>query len=362
MTNAQSSQDYWVLVGTYTRGDSKGIYVLRLDGESGKLSPAAEVEAVNPTFLAVHPSGRYVYAVGEFGKFEGRPTGAVTAYAFDRETGRLTRLNSVSSMGGSPCHVTVDSSGRFALVANYTGGNVAVLPINADGSLGEAVCVQEHSGSSAHPNRQTGPHPHSVFLDAKNEYAFVPDLGIDRVTVYAFDKATGALSPRRSSWAELRPGAGPRHMAFHPNQKNAYVINELDSTVTVFDYDGASGSLRPIQTLSTLPQGFDGNSTTAEVLVHPSGAFLYGSNRGHDSIASFGIASETGLLTPLGHASTQGRTPRNFAIDPTGRRLFAENQDSDSIVEFLIDTDGTLRPTGQVIRVPAPVCIKFVPC
>ena len=351
-----------MLVGTYTDGESKGIYIFRMDGASGRLSPSGYAPAVHPSFLAVHPTHPFVYAVGETNEFEGRRAGSVSAFAFDRASGRLERLNSAAVPGGTPCHLIVDARGRYVLVANYAGGNVAVLPVEANGAVGEPVCVREHSGSSVNPERQARPHPHAIYLDAENRFAFVPDLGIDRVAVYAFDENTGELSAVDSLWAGLRPGAGPRHMAFHPELPYAYVINELDSTITVFGYEAAGGRLTPVQTVSTLPDGFAGENWPAEVLVHPSGAFVYGSNRGHDSIAAFRVDRGTGRLLPIGHAPTQGKWPRNFAIDPSGRRLFAENQNSGTIVEFAIQPDGTLRPTGQVVSVPSPACIKFVPC
>lgn len=351
-----------VYIGTYTRGDSKGIYLCRLDVQTGKLSdPALAGETANPSFLAIHPSGDYLYAVGELGQFGGKRSGAVSAFRIDRSTGKLELLNQQPSRGAGACHLVVDGSGKNVLVANYSGGSIAVLPVRDDGQLDEATAFVQHEGSSVNPRRQKGPHAHSINVAPDNRFAFVADLGLDKVLVYRFDAKNGTLTPNASAWATVKPGAGPRHFAFHPGGKSAYVINELQSTVTAFAYDTRRGVLTERQTLPTLPEGFDGDSTTAEVQVHPSGKFLYGSNRGHDSIAVFSIDSETGRLTPVEHESTQGQAPRNFGIDPTGTFLLAANQNSHTVVVFRIDQDtGELTPTGQKVDVPSPVCIKVV--
>jgi 6-phosphogluconolactonase len=350
-----------VYIGTYTRGASKGIYLAQLDTATGKLdTPVLAAEAKNPSFLAIHPNRRFLYAVGELGNFEGKPAGAVGAFAFE-ESGKLRPLNQQSSGGAGPCHLVVDPSGRNVLVANYSGGSVACLPIRDDGSLGPATSFIQHEGSSVDPRRQKGPHAHSINLDAAGRFAFVPDLGLDKVLIYRLDAAAGKLAPNAPPFARLDPGAGPRHFAFHPNGRYAYVINEMASTVTAFSYDAARGALKPLQTVSTLPGGFEGNNTTAEVVVHPSGRFLYGSNRGHDSIAVFSIDPATGKLAPLGHTSTRGRTPRNFNLDPTGTWLLAANQSTDNVAVFRVDArTGKLRPTGQSVTVGAPVCIEML--
>jgi 6-phosphogluconolactonase len=344
-----------VYVGTYTEGKSRGIYLLELDPTSGALSPhgvAGETE--NPSFLAVHPSRKYLYAVNEV------DDGGVSAFAIDPKSGSLTFLNKQSSKGSGPCHLIVDRSGKNVLVANYGSGTVAVLPIEDDGRLRSASTSIQHKGSSVNPERQEGPHAHSINLDAANRFAVAADLGLDKLFVYRFDATKGTLTPNDPPSVNLAPGAGPRHFAFHPDGHHAYVINEIQSTVTAFDYDPERGTLKELQTISTLPQGNKPSNSTAEVRVHPSGKFLYGSNRGHNSIAIFAIDPQNGRLRPVGHQSTQGKTPRNFGIDPSGRFLLAENQDSDTIVVFRIDPQtGQLQPTGHSAEVPKPVCVKF---
>lgn len=350
-----------VYIGTYTRGQSQGIYVSRLDLDSGRLQPPElAAETANPSFVALHPGRPLLYAVGEMGSLEGKKTGAVSAFSVNRASGKLTLLNRQSSRGVGPCHVTVDPSGRNVLVANYGGGSVACLPIRPDGRLGEATSAIQHEGSSVDPRRQQGPHAHSINVDAAGRFAFVADLGLDKVLVYRLDAAAGKLTPNEPPGTRLPPGSGPRHFAFHPTGRFAYVINELSSTVTAFEYDARRGTLGTLQTVSTLPEGFDGRNSTAEVQVHRSGRFLYGSNRGHDSIACFTIDAATGKLTAIDYESTQGRTPRNFGIDPTGRYLLAANQSTDNVVVFRIDHQtGQLRPTGQPLAVPTPVCVKM---
>ena len=352
-----------VYVGTYTWKESKGIYVLELDLATGKLSaPELAAEATNPTFLAVHPSQRFLYAVGEIGSFKGRPSGSVSAFAIAPETGKLKPLNQQPSGGGGPCHVTVDKEGKNLLVANYGGGSVAVLPIAADGSLREPSCVIQHKGTGPDKSRQEGPHAHSINLDPAGRFAFAADLGLDKLLVYSFDPAKGTLTPNDPPAASVAPAAGPRHFAFHPTGRFAYVINEMAATVTAFAYDPERGALKELQTVPTMPADFTERRSTAEVVVHPSGKFLYGSNRGHDSIAIFGIDAETGKLTPAGHQSTLGKEPRNFAVDPTGAWLLAANQNSNSVVVFRIDpATGALTPTGVKADIPAPVCVRFVP-
>jgi 6-phosphogluconolactonase len=348
--------ELWAYVGTYTKRGSEGIYIYRMDASSGDLALLGVASGVeNPSFLALDPQRRYLYAVNEVDQ------GTVSAFAVDRESGALRFLNRQSSHGAAPCHLSVDQTGRYVLVANYTSGSVAVLPIQADGRLSEASDWVQHRGSSVHP-RQQGPHAHSITLDPANRLAFAADLGLDRILVYALDLQNGTLAPHRIPWIEVHTGAGPRHLSFHPNGRYAYVIDELDNTVVAFGYDPVQGTLRTLQTLPTLPQGFDGTSYCADVHLTPSGEFLYGSNRGHDSIAAFAVSEQTGQLTPLGHYPTQGRNPRNFAIDPSGTYLLAANQDSDSIVVFGIEPQsGELQPTGHVTQVPMPVCIQIVP-
>lgn len=349
-------------VGTYTGKESKGIYTLTLDLATGQLSqPRLAAETTSPGFLAVHPSNKFLYAVNEIANFNGQKTGSVTAFLIDPADGTLTRLNAQPSAGAGPCHISLDKAGKFALVANYGGGSVAVLPIAADGSLQPPTSSIQHTGSSVNPQRQKQPHAHSINLDKRNEYAFAADLGIDKILIYKFDANTGKLTPNDPPHATLSPGSGPRHFAFHPDGRFAYANNELTSSVTAFAYDPANGDLNEIHTVSTLPQAVKGNST-AEIVVHPSGRFLYVSNRGHDSIAILSIDEETGRLTPTGHHPTGGKTPRNFNIDPTGAFLLAANQSSNSLSAFRIDpATGALTPALATVSIPSPVCVRFLP-
>jgi 6-phosphogluconolactonase len=351
-------------VGTYTRGSaSEGIYIFRLKMDSAALAPVGVRDSIeNPSFLAVDPTHRYLYAVSEVGNAQGSKMGAVAAYAIDPDSGKLQPLNQQLSGGAGPCHLVVDKTGANVLVANYGGGSVAVLPTRPDGGLEPATCVIQHEGSSINARRQSSPHAHSINLDPANRFAFVADLGLDKILIYRFDAQRGTLTAHDPPFVAVQPGAGPRHFAFHPSGQYAYVINELHSTVTAFRYDVEAGTLETLQTVSTLPtQGADKNST-AEIVVHPTGQFLYGSNRGHDSIAIFAVDPQSGRLTPRGHESTRGKTPRNFAIDPSGTYLVAENQSSDSLVVFRIDRrTGTLSDTGVAVEVPSPVCIKMIP-
>lgn len=353
-----------VYFGTYTGAKSKGIYVSRLDGASGALTPPQlAADTSSPSFLAVHPGGGFLYAVNEVSTFEGKTSGAVSAFAINRATGLLKALNQQPSVGTGPAHLIVDKGGQNALVANYGGGSVAVVPIGKDGRLKSPSAFVQHSGSSVNPQRQKEPHAHSINLDPANRFAYVADLGLDKVLVYRFDAGKGLLTLNDPSSASVKPGAGPRHLALDSSGRFAYVINEMDLTVTVFSNDTATGTLREVQTISTLPpgqsvqQGYSG----ADVQVHPSGKFLYASNRGHDSLAVFAIEASSGRLTYVENEPTQGSTPRGFGIDPDGRYLLAGNQRSDSVVVFGIDPQtGKLAPTGHKIDIGAPVCVKFV--
>ncbi len=362
-TNAANAKELLVYFGTFTKKGGKGIYVSRLDLATGKLSaPELAVETTNPGFLAIDPSQRFLFAVGEMKNATNQPRGAVNAFAIDSQTGKLSFLNQESSGGNDPAHLVVDKTGSFVLVANYGSGSVATLPIHA-GFLGRPTAFVQHTGSSINPQRQKEPHAHSVNVDPANRFAFVADLGADEVMVYKFDSKKGTLVPHSPPGAPVGPGSGPRHFAFHPSGRFAYVINEMLCTVTGFSYDARTGRLKTLQTISTLPAGqkLESSFSTAEVQVHPSGKFLYGSNRGHDSIAVFDINEQTGELLLLEHESTQGKTPRNFGIDPTGEFLLAANQDSDMVVVFRIDqVSGRMEATGQKIEVPMPVCVKFL--
>ena len=358
-----SKAEYLVFVGTYTQGRDESIFSFRMDGETGTVEPLSVASGFyNPSFLAVEPQGQFLYAVSEINETRGSAHGVVNAFSITKETGELTHLNQESCLGPGPCHLVVDHTGRFVLVANYIGGSACVLPIREDGRLGEATDFVQHEGSSVNPDRQLAPHAHSFNIDAGNRFGFVADLGIDKVMVYKLDLMNGKLLPNEVPWSEVKAGAGPRHFDFHPDGRHAYVINELDSTVTAFDYEPETGALNAKQTVSTLPESYQGTSHCADVHVSPSGRFLYGSNRGHDSIAIFAIDQDTGELAVVDHESTQGETPRNFAIEPAGNYLLAANQDSDTIVTFKVDQEtGRLEPTGQVTQVPMPVCIKMIP-
>ena len=362
-----------VYVGTYTapirfgtgkilQGKGEGIYIHRMDQATGALELIDTATGIpNPSYLAFDPRQRFLYAVNELKTYDGKPTGTVSALAVEPQTGRLTFLNRRLTHGTDPCHVLVDKHCRSVFVANFMSGSVCVLPVREDGSLGEASDFLQHQGSGIDPGRQAGPHAHSVTLDAANRFAFVPDLGLDKLLIYRLDPKRGMLEPNAVPWFRVKPGAGPRQVAIHPNGRFGFLINELDSTIAALSFDGRNGRFEELQVVSTLPADFQGQSTCAEIQVSPSGAFLYGSNRGHDSIAIYRISPRTGRLTPLGHESTQGRTPRNFGIDPTGQFLLVANQDTDTVVTFRMDPrTGGLRPTGQVAHVPTPVCVKFL--
>jgi 6-phosphogluconolactonase len=352
-----------VYIGSYADADHDSIHLLELDLADGKLTRLGGTSGVaNPSFLAIHPNKRFLYSVCEVGEIDGKRTGAVAAFAIDPSAGSLKALNRESSGGGGPCHVIVDKAGKNVLAANYGGGSVCCLPVDGQGRLAKASAFVQHHGKSADPGRQEAPHAHSINLDPANHFAFVADLGLDKVLVYRFDASRGLLSANDPPAAKVKPGSGPRHFAFHPSGRFAYVINEMAMTITAFRYDDAKGVLSEVQTVSTLPEGTQGdNLSTAEVQVHPSGKFVYGSNRGHNTIACFSVDAETGRLTPIGHASSGGQTPRNFGIDPTGSYLLAANQDSDNILVLKIDrATGKLTSTGNEIKVPKPVCVKFI--
>ncbi|HYO92681.1 MAG TPA: lactonase family protein, partial [Pyrinomonadaceae bacterium] len=347
---ARRLQELLLYVGTYTTAKSEGIYLYRLNLASGELKHAQTVKGVvNPSFLTLDSRRRYLYAVNEVEEFGGQKSGAVSAFSIDRRTGGLRLLNQQPSRGGAPCYVTVDATDKFVLVANYLGGNVSVLPVRRDGSLGEATDVQQFTGSSVNRERQEAPHAHCILLDKMNRHAYACDLGTDRIMLYRFDAKGGKLIPNETPFASVKAGAGPRHLTFHPSNTYAYVANELDLTVTAFEHNQAKGTLKEVQTVSTLPDGLTGPSTSADIHTSPDGRFLYVSNRGHDRLAAFKIDARTGRLRLIAHTPTQGKTPRNFAIDPTGAYLLVANQNSDSIVTFRIDKQtGKLRPTGHV--------------
>ena len=362
-SDTAQAERYRVFVGTYTGGDSisKGVYSCEFDAETGKLSdPVLAAELINPSFLAIHPSGKYLYAVNEVSEGPGRGNGAVTALTINAD-GTLTKINHQASEGGAPCHCNVDSTGTNLLIANYGGGNVAVYPISEDGSLKPVSCNIQHEGSSVDKSRQQAPHAHSINVSSDNKFAYAADLGLDKIMIYKLDAEAHTLSPAKQPAALVTPGGGPRHFSIHPSGKFAYTNNEMTMVVTGFSRNSEDGSLKAIQEISTIPAGFDGRKSTAECLVHPSGKFLYVSNRGHETITAYTIDQETGLLTYVENEPTGGKEPRNFFIDPSGKWLLAENQNSDTVYVFSIDQQtGALKATGDFVTVGRPVCIRMV--
>ncbi len=348
-----------VYVGTYTRhephvdGKAAGIYVYTLDAETGQLVyQSTATGIVNPSFVTISPQGNFLYAVNEAAE------GAVSAFAVDGATGDLTFINQQSSLGYAPCYVSAAADGRFVLAANYVTGNVCVLPVLTDGRLSSASDNQQYQGHGPDP-RQDGPHAHCIVPDKDGRHFLAADLGTDQIMVYGLDATQGKLFPAASP-VQLPPGSGPRHLCFHPDGRFIYVLAELSFQVFVFAYDATSGALHPQQTISTLPPGYTTANTGAHVAVSPDGRFLYASNRGHDSIAIYAIAPETGLLTPVGHEPTQGRTPRHFAMSKDGRFLLVANQDSDTVVVFRRDAVvGGLTAVAPPTPIPTPVCLQM---
>jgi 6-phosphogluconolactonase len=349
-----------VFVGTYTNEKSHGIFSFRFDDQTGRLTPLGlAIETPSPSFIVASADGRYLFAVNEVDHYNGEASGSVSSFAVDRETGKLTWLSTQASKGTNPCHLALDHTGRFLAVANYSSGTLAVLPVGADGKLGPAIQVIAHHGKGPDATRQEGPHAHEVVFSEDNRYLTAVDLGIDRVLVYHFNQSTGALTPNTPAGVSVTPGFGPRHIAFHPDGRHAFVISEMASMITTMTWDAATGTFTAGPSVKTLPADFQGTSTTAEIAVHPNGKFLYGSNRGHDSIAAFAIAA-TGALTPLGYELTRGKTPRHFAIAPGGRWLVVANQDSGTLAVYRIDeATGTLTPSGALVASGTPVCVLF---
>ncbi len=360
-----------VYVGTYTapQGRGKGIYLFRLQTENLEVSQnitlvplGIAAETSSPSFIALDPKRRLLFAVNETDTFDGQRTGAVSAFSIDAATGMLTLLNQQSSKGTGPCHLVLDAENRHVLVANYGSGSVAVLPVGADGRLGAATDVVQHAGKSVHPGRQTGPHAHCVTMDPGNRFAFVCDLGLDKILTYRYDAQRGTLRPGDPPFTPVKPGAGPRHMVFRPDARFAYVVNELTSTITALTYDRAAGSLKELHTVSTVPEHFDGANSGAEIDVHPTGKYLYVSNRGHNSVVLFSIDPAKGTLTYIEEQGTGGRTPRHFGIEPSAQHLAIANQNSDTVLACRIDAgNGRLKPSGVFASAPSPVCVKFLP-
>jgi 6-phosphogluconolactonase len=358
LTGVASAADVTVFVGTYTNAQSKGIYSVQFDEASGKLSaPTLAAESESPSFLTMHPTGRYLYAANEHPSGPANAPGKISAFEVNGTTLKL--INMVSSRGAGPCHVAVDRTGRWLFAANYAGGSVAAFPIQANGALGEASSFFQHTLTSVEP-RQKEPHAHMVVLSPDNRFLLVADLGGDRVFVYRFDERSGKLTLNDPPGGILPPGSGPRHIAFSRDGRLLYVLSELKDTVTTFRWDAGKGALKSTSPgLSALPAAYSGPKSGAEIAVHPMGKFLYTSNRGHDSIAIFAIAAD-GKLTASGHEPTRGKTPRNFTIDPSGKFLLAANQDSSNISVFRIDDKtGKLIPIGDPLAVPTPVSILF---
>ena len=348
--------DYLTYVGTYTKpNQSKGIYAWRFSPATGKMTELGlAAESAGPSFLAISPNRKFLYAVNELSTFQGQKAGAVSAFAIDTATGKLRLLNQVSSRGDGPCHLAIDRTGKWLVVANYGGGSTAEYPIHPDGSLGEASTFVQHAGSSIDPQRQKGPHAHDAVFSPDGRTAFVLDLGLDQILNYT----TRGLKPEAIPFSKVTPGAGPRHMVFHPKGRFAYVATEMTASVITMRYN--AGKFEEVQTVTTVAADFKGTRSGAEIAIHPTGKFVYASTRGADTISVFAVDPAKGTLTPVDRVSTQGKTPRSFAIDPTGAYLFAANQDSDTVVQFRIDAaTGKLTPTGTVLQAFSPVCVVF---
>ena len=366
----QPATDTVCYVGTYTTsGKSKGIYFFRLETQNAEVAQnillvplGLAAESVNPSFLAADFSRRLVFAANETDTFNGAKTGAVSAFRIDPGTGRLALINQVSSGGAGPCHLALDRTGKFLVVSNYNDGTIAVVPVAADGQLRAPSQVIQHRGRSVNPQRQAGPHAHCATFDPANNFVFACDLGLDQVLAYHFEAATGILTPAATPFVATKPGAGPRHLAFRPDGKFAYVVNELDSTVSAYAYDAAAGKLTPLQTESSLPPYFDGKNSGAEIAVHPSGKWLYVSNRGNETVVLFDIDPEKGTISYTEEQNTGGKKPRHFGLQPSAKHLAIANQDSDTLLVCRIDEgNGRLKPSGVFAPAPSPVCVLFFP-
>jgi 6-phosphogluconolactonase len=350
---------YLGFIGTYTnKTESKGIYAFEFDPNSGKLKILGlAAQTPDPSWVAIHPTGKFAYAANEAGK-----QSTITAFSIDAKSSKLTQLNQIPALGEDPCHLSFDKTGKYLFVANYSSGNIAVFPILPDGKLGEHTALATNAGNLG-PNkeRQEAPHAHWVHVSPDNRFVFAADLGLDAILSYRFDATKGTLTPNDPSFAKLNPGAGPRHVAFSPNGKFVYVVSELNSTVTAFSYDPAKGTLFEFQILTTLAQDFAGRNDTAEITVHSNGKWLFASNRGRDTITVFSISPADGSLTSLGEFPTGGKEPRHFAIDPSGQFLLVENQNSNSIIVFRINpATGALAHVAGADGIPSPVCLTFL--
>ena len=358
---SSAAQDYYLLVGTYTSGTSHGIYVYNYNTADAGSRIVDSANIANPSFLAVSPNEKYVYAVSEVAG-AGSDGGKLASFSFNKLSGALTPVNQQSSNGTNPCYVAVDRSGKWAAVGNYTSGTLSVLPILPDGSLGKAVTSIQHTGQSVNTERQNSPHVHSTIFSPDNNFLFVPDLGIDKLMSYRFNKKNGILKEANPAFVMTRAGSGPRHFDFHPNKKFAYLVEELTGGVSAYSYSSKNGQLELLQNISTLPPEYLGYAGSADIHVSPDGKFLYASNRGEsNTIAIFSIDKKSGMLKVVGHQSTLGKTPRNFNFDPGGNHLLVANQGSDEIVIFKIDkATGMLTDTGKRIQVSKPVCLKWI--
>ena len=355
--HAKDATAYLMYVGTYTGQGSDGIYAYRFNAKTGAVTPLGlAAKTSNPSFLTISPDQKSLYAVSEVGR------GAmVSAWSIDAASGKLTLINESADPGGGPCFVTTDHTGKVVLIANYGGGSVASYHVGADGKLSPAVSFIQHQGSSVDKGRQERPHAHSINVSPDNRFAIAADLGTDELKVYKLDAATGKIEPNDPPSTKIAPGAGPRHFAFHPKLSVGYVIAEMGNTVTELKWDARAGTLKPLDAFSTLPADYKKETYTAEVQVHPSGKFLYGSNRGMDTIAVFTIDKKTGKLKLIQNESTRGSFPRNFRIDPSGKWLVAANQKGHNMSVYKIDQKtGRLTPVGDPIQLNSPVCVKFV--
>lgn len=361
------ARDVTVYIGTFTRFNgrdtgSKGIYLGHFDLDTGKLgSFNLAVAGDNPSFLAAAPDHRHLYATSEVAMTDGKRVGGVYAFTINPDSGGLTLLNRASSGGPGPTHIAIDPSGKVIAVANYDNGSLSTLPILPDGRAGEPTITIQHKGKSVDPKRQDHAYAHSVNFSPDGRFLFNDDLGLDQLFIYSMIPGRATLGvPDDPAPLSIKPGSGPRHFALHPDGRHAYIITEMGSTIVVLDFNAAKGTFAETQTVSTLPAGFTGTNTGGEIALHPTGRFLYASNRGQDSVALFRVDAASGHLTLVETVSTQGKTPRHFALDPSGRWLIAANQDSDSLVAFRIDAaTGRLTPTGSTVQLPAPVCVLF---
>jgi 6-phosphogluconolactonase len=354
---------YTVYVGTYAKAGDLSIFQYRLNGTTGQLTKVSGFKGgANPSFLTLAPNRQYLYAVNEVTEFNGSNTGAVSAFSVDAKTGRLTFLNQQATGGGAPCYISLDKTYKFALVANYVGGNVAIFPLQPDGKLGNLRTKQQHQGKGPNAKRQEAPHAHCIIPSPDNKFVFAVDLGIDKIKSYRLDTKQGGLTPNPEGDFTVKAGAGPRHLTFHPNGRYAFLIKELDSTISALAYNSTNGSFTEIQTISTLPAGYPEESFCADIHVSPNGKFLYGSNRGHNSLVVFAIDAESGKLSLVEHVDTQGKWPRNFGFDPSGNILLVANQNTNNIFSYRADPNtGKLTPTGHSAEVPSPVCVQVVP-